>query len=65
MEAVSYIDQLHHKLLHQIHSVGLPPQLIKGNVKSTQKTIYFEFSEENRNFEMVSVSFRKEKKSKF
>ena len=30
MEAVSYIDQLHHKLLHQIHSVGLPPQLIKG-----------------------------------
>ena len=61
MEAVSYIDQLHHKLLHQIHSVGLPPQLIKG----TQKTIYFEFSEENRNFEIVSVSFRKEKQSKF
>jgi hypothetical protein len=30
MEAVSYIDQLHHRLLHQIHSVGLPPQLIKG-----------------------------------
>lgn len=29
-EAVAYIDQLHHKLLEQIHSVGLPPQLIKG-----------------------------------
>ena len=29
-ETVAYIDQLHHKLLHQIHSVGLPPQLIKG-----------------------------------
>ena len=30
MHTVQYIDQLHHKLLHQIHSVGLPPQLIKG-----------------------------------
>ena len=28
---VAYIDQLHHKLLDQIHSVGIPPQLIKGD----------------------------------
>jgi hypothetical protein len=32
-ETVAYIDQLHHKLLDQIHSDGLPPQLIKnGNI---------------------------------
>ena len=28
---MAYIDQLHHKLLQQIHSDGIPPQLIKGD----------------------------------
>merc|ERR1711997_581917 len=35
---VAYIDQLHHKLLDQIHSVGIPPQLIKENQKHNQST---------------------------